>query len=333
MAHRRDDVVAPGVADLVHERTGGNPLFVKELTELLATDGRLGDEAMARAARAIPPAIQFVVRRRVSHLDRSTQRLLSLAAVIGRRFDTIVLADVAQVDPTHRARRSDLCVRGRACSSARAPRSRSRTPRRARRSPPRSMPPDGRASTPLRLAAWPPVPAQISGSTPRRSPTTPSKAPWPGPANWRSKPAPGPRTWQLPKQPTRKPQAHWADVARAVAACRPTDASAHIGALIEQARSLHRVDMERAAKEPILAAIRAADAAGRVDLMVEAARTPQPRQRLDHRAVRDGQRADGRRRRANAVVDGRRRRTTGGAARRVARRAGVRRSRPSRRRL
>ncbi|MCA1481966.1 hypothetical protein, partial [Bradyrhizobium sp. NBAIM08] len=99
MARRSDDV-APGVAGLIHERTGGNPLFVKELTELLATDGRLGDETMARAARAIPPAIQFVVRRRVSHLDRSAQRLLSLAAVIGRRFDTDVLADVAQVDPT-----------------------------------------------------------------------------------------------------------------------------------------------------------------------------------------------------------------------------------------
>jgi DNA-binding SARP family transcriptional activator len=94
---RRPRTVVPDeVAKLLHERTGGHPLFVKELTELLAAEGRLDDPVAAAAARTIPAGVQFVVRRRISRLPAPTQRLCSVAAVVGRSFDLDVVAAVSE---------------------------------------------------------------------------------------------------------------------------------------------------------------------------------------------------------------------------------------------
>ena len=87
--------VAAAVAATVHERTGGSPLFVKELSELVSTDGRIVDVEALLANRAIPPGVQFVVRRRVARLPATTQQLLSVASVVGRSFNLDVVAAVA----------------------------------------------------------------------------------------------------------------------------------------------------------------------------------------------------------------------------------------------
>jgi DNA-binding SARP family transcriptional activator len=91
-----DDDVSPAVAAVVHERTDGNPLFVRELSALLAHDGCLTDPDEARTARQIPSGVQLVVRRRVARAPAETQQLLPTAAVVGRRFDVEVLAEVAE---------------------------------------------------------------------------------------------------------------------------------------------------------------------------------------------------------------------------------------------
>lgn len=96
---RRSDVDVPAeVASTLHERTAGNPLFVKELSELLAAEGRLGDVDAVRDSRSIPTGVQSVVRRRVARLPGATQQLLSTASVVGRSFDLAVLAAVADLD-------------------------------------------------------------------------------------------------------------------------------------------------------------------------------------------------------------------------------------------
>lgn len=93
----RTDVAVPDeVSEVVHGRTGGNPLFVKELTELLASEGRLGDLTAVQRARAIPAGVQFVVRRRVARLPAATQQVLTTAAVVGHQFDLDVVAAVAE---------------------------------------------------------------------------------------------------------------------------------------------------------------------------------------------------------------------------------------------
>jgi DNA-binding SARP family transcriptional activator len=92
---QRPDVDVPAeVAALVHDRTAGHPLYVKELSELLAAEGRLGDLESVSSARAIPASVQFVVRRRVAKLPAPTQQLLSTAAVIGREFELDLVASI-----------------------------------------------------------------------------------------------------------------------------------------------------------------------------------------------------------------------------------------------
>lgn len=93
MAAEHGEAIARRAADSVQARTDGNPFFVRELLALLRGDGRL-DEAERSVAAPVPAGVQDVVRRRTSRLAPATQQMLSTAAVIGRRFDSAVLAAV-----------------------------------------------------------------------------------------------------------------------------------------------------------------------------------------------------------------------------------------------
>ena len=88
------DRAGPDVAAGVAARTGGNPLFVREVLSLLA-DGR---HDLGRALAEVPPAVGDVVRRRASALDPTTQRIVSVASVVGRVIDVAVLAEVVEAD-------------------------------------------------------------------------------------------------------------------------------------------------------------------------------------------------------------------------------------------
>jgi DNA-binding SARP family transcriptional activator/tetratricopeptide (TPR) repeat protein len=95
LRRRTGHEVPAAVAATMFERTGGQPLFVKELSELASAEGRIDDIEALLANRAIPPGVQFVVRRRVSRLPAATQQLLSVASVVGRSFQLDVVAAVA----------------------------------------------------------------------------------------------------------------------------------------------------------------------------------------------------------------------------------------------
>ena len=81
---------------IVHDRTGGNAFFVREMVALLAATEADGS-VLEAAALAIPAAVHDTVRRRTSRLGADTQHLLTLAAVIGREFEVDVLAIVAGI--------------------------------------------------------------------------------------------------------------------------------------------------------------------------------------------------------------------------------------------
>lgn len=78
----------------VHERTGGNPLFVRELGRLLAAQGRLD-----RADVGIPESVRGVIGRRLARLSQPTDELLQVAAVLGLRFRLDVLSRAADREP------------------------------------------------------------------------------------------------------------------------------------------------------------------------------------------------------------------------------------------
>jgi len=97
------DEAGMALAQAVSTETGGNPFFVGEIVRHLVESGAL----VHRDGRwvsdltldeiGLPEGVREVVGRRVSRLDDETQRLLSVAAVMGYEFSLPVLAAVADV--------------------------------------------------------------------------------------------------------------------------------------------------------------------------------------------------------------------------------------------
>ena len=96
-----------GVAlrDALMAETEGNPFFVGEMLRHLAETGAIYQDDQGRwvaspdlRTSGLPVSIREVVGRRVARLGENTQRVLSLGAVIGRDFDTDVLARVAEME-------------------------------------------------------------------------------------------------------------------------------------------------------------------------------------------------------------------------------------------
>ncbi len=85
--------VAPSLAQAIHEQTAGNPLFVVELTRLLAVEGRLsGGESGKIEALPLPQGVRSVLERHIARLSPGCRDLLALAALMGRSIDLLVLS-------------------------------------------------------------------------------------------------------------------------------------------------------------------------------------------------------------------------------------------------
>jgi predicted ATPase len=86
---------AAGLVKVVHEKTEGNPFFVGEVVRLLAADARsLSAEGETARGLSTPHGVREAVRRRLGRLSSACQRLLAVAAVIGREFTLDLLARV-----------------------------------------------------------------------------------------------------------------------------------------------------------------------------------------------------------------------------------------------
>ena len=82
----------------VHRETGGNPFFVGEVLRHLAETGALACDSHGRWSSTVafdqmslPPSVHAVIGGRVGRLGREAERVLSVAAVIGRDFDLDLL--------------------------------------------------------------------------------------------------------------------------------------------------------------------------------------------------------------------------------------------------
>src|SRR5205085_8745689 len=86
----------------VHRQTEGNPLFVQEVIRYLAEDGQLaqasaggGGGGQTPITMTIPEGLREVIGKRLSRLSQEANRLLAVAAVIGRDFELGILQAVA----------------------------------------------------------------------------------------------------------------------------------------------------------------------------------------------------------------------------------------------
>jgi class 3 adenylate cyclase len=82
----------------VYRETEGNPFFIHEVVRLLAKDDRLQRAEPAAAwSVTIPQGIREVIGRRLNQLSDECNRVLTVASVLGREFDTPVLARLAEL--------------------------------------------------------------------------------------------------------------------------------------------------------------------------------------------------------------------------------------------
>ena len=96
------EVLPEALARQVAEKAEGNPLFAEEIVSFLterellhAKDGKLEFDPGAVAA-ALPASVQSILNARVDRLSPKDRALLQAASVIGRRFDSELLAVAAE---------------------------------------------------------------------------------------------------------------------------------------------------------------------------------------------------------------------------------------------
>jgi len=93
-----------GLVEAVHHKTEGNPLYMQEVVRDLAEEGLITQkEGRWRITKdtlwemRIPEGLRDVIGKRLSRLSQECNRILSIAAVIGREFRLEVLQQVAHV--------------------------------------------------------------------------------------------------------------------------------------------------------------------------------------------------------------------------------------------
>jgi class 3 adenylate cyclase len=93
-AGQKLDVTGVGLAHAVYRETDGNPFFVEEMLRHLSETGAIYQDARGRwvandslEQMALPDSVREVIGARVVRLGEGAQRVLSMAAVIGRDFD------------------------------------------------------------------------------------------------------------------------------------------------------------------------------------------------------------------------------------------------------
>jgi hypothetical protein len=97
----------PGLAAAVHAKTGGNPLFVADLTRYLRDRGvvtRAAERwtlarAVPEAVSEMPESIRGLIRRKLDQLDPADRQLLAVGSVQGAAFDSAALARATGGDP------------------------------------------------------------------------------------------------------------------------------------------------------------------------------------------------------------------------------------------
>ncbi|MBI1815527.1 MAG: AAA family ATPase [Deltaproteobacteria bacterium] len=94
----------PGLllAHAIHQETEGSPFFIGEILRNMSESGAIFQEGErwtykgSVAGLGIPEGVKEVIGRRLSRLSEATNKVLSLAAVIGRHFDLALLTLVAE---------------------------------------------------------------------------------------------------------------------------------------------------------------------------------------------------------------------------------------------
>lgn len=116
MFHARE--VSREFRDLVHARTGGNPLLVEEVLRALVRDKVIywsgtGWERRPVDEIEIPEGVKEIITQRLRRFDQKAVELLRLASVIGYEFDFDLLAEISGEEEGHLLDLLEALLRGR----------------------------------------------------------------------------------------------------------------------------------------------------------------------------------------------------------------------------
>ena len=82
----------------LHQRTEGNPFFIKEIVRLLVAEGQLRSEQPVQNWNLrLPETVREVLTLRLTQLSEPCNRLLAMASVCGREFDLEIVRQIADL--------------------------------------------------------------------------------------------------------------------------------------------------------------------------------------------------------------------------------------------
>lgn len=87
------------LARAIHDKTGGNPLFVAEVVRRLASDGRLRASGSDDVHIAVPATRRQAITERLAPVSGACRRMLDVAAVIGNDFAGSFAAQMSELAP------------------------------------------------------------------------------------------------------------------------------------------------------------------------------------------------------------------------------------------
>ncbi len=101
VAERIGAGAAREVAGVLHERTGGHPLFAATLLDSWLEQGLLGESPAdpARLAGGVPHTVRELIEQTLAQLDPADRELLRAAAVVGREFSSVAVAAATERTP------------------------------------------------------------------------------------------------------------------------------------------------------------------------------------------------------------------------------------------
>ncbi|HEX3241997.1 MAG TPA: adenylate/guanylate cyclase domain-containing protein [Solirubrobacterales bacterium] len=99
-----EDPSLDGLAELIHERTAGNPFFIEEIVRELSESGALeGERGSQRLVQPVcdvkvPASVQTVLAARIDRLDPDAKRLLQAMSVAGKEVAEPALMQISGFD-------------------------------------------------------------------------------------------------------------------------------------------------------------------------------------------------------------------------------------------
>jgi len=90
------------LVEVVHERTGGNPLFVEEMAKAISEqalfDASKRELKVSIGEIRLPDSVKTIISQRLSRLDEDAKKVLRAAAILGRIFEYTALKNTLDME-------------------------------------------------------------------------------------------------------------------------------------------------------------------------------------------------------------------------------------------